>query len=307
MKNTLTIFLIFISLFAQAQVGIGVSPSAIDGSAQLEVASTTRGFLPPRMTASQRGAITNPAAGLLVYQTDSPEGLYYFTGSAWTIVSSGSNSNFVDLSTTQTVAGAKTFQDGLTITNKPFLPPVLTQSEINALPPPTEGMVVYNSTTRKLQLYSVGTTDIINDSFAGTYSNYVDQVTQSFIAPASGLITQIQFYVKSNTNNFSQSFSANVSNGIGSAGGYINTIVSTSPQWLAVSLNTPLSVQSGQSCYLDIFAFMGQFYTDGGFGSNSSCSTGSANGCCGPINGDDIMFKLLIIPTSGAAYWVIMN
>jgi hypothetical protein len=109
MKNTITTLLLLTAIFTQAQVGIGVSPSAIDGSAQLEVASTSRGFLPPRMTASQRGAITNPAAGLLVYQTDSPEGLYYFTGSAWTIVSSGSNSNFVDLSTTQTVAGAKTF------------------------------------------------------------------------------------------------------------------------------------------------------------------------------------------------------
>ena len=307
MKNAFNTLLLITSIISQAQVGIGVATASMDASAQLEVASTTKGFLPPRMLASERAAIASPAAGLLVFQIDAPEGLYYYTGSVWTIVGSAAvSSNFVDLSTTQTVAGAKTFQDGLTITNKPFLPPVLTQSEINALPPPTEGMVVYNSTTRKLQLYSVGTTDLINDSFAGTYSDHVDFVIQNFIVPASGLITQIQFYVKAKYNDFSSSFYANVSNGVDSSGGSINTIVSTSPQWLSVSLSTPLTVQSGQSCSLNISA-MGIFFIEGAFGTNSSCSTGSAGGCCGPLNGDDIMFKLLITPTSGSAYWVIMN
>lgn len=58
-------------------VAIGTStPSA---SAQLDVSSTTRGFLPPRMTAAQRAAITSPAVGLVVYQTDSTEGLWIYT------------------------------------------------------------------------------------------------------------------------------------------------------------------------------------------------------------------------------------
>ena len=36
----------------------------------VEVSSTTQGLLPPRMTSTQRGAITSPATGLVVYQTD---------------------------------------------------------------------------------------------------------------------------------------------------------------------------------------------------------------------------------------------
>lgn len=62
-----------------------------NASAKLEIQSTTQGFLPPRMTGSQRGAITSPSEGLMVYQTDGLVGLYYFNGSAWMYVINGSN------------------------------------------------------------------------------------------------------------------------------------------------------------------------------------------------------------------------
>jgi hypothetical protein len=48
-----------------AQVGIGTSTP--EASAKLEVKSTTQGFLPPRMTRSQRNNITTPASGLVVW------------------------------------------------------------------------------------------------------------------------------------------------------------------------------------------------------------------------------------------------
>jgi hypothetical protein len=38
-------------------------------SSQLTVASTTKGFLPPRMTTTQKNAIASPASGLVVYDT----------------------------------------------------------------------------------------------------------------------------------------------------------------------------------------------------------------------------------------------
>lgn len=44
--------------------------SAADASAVLEAESTTKGFLPPRMTTAQRNAISNPAVGLAVYDTN---------------------------------------------------------------------------------------------------------------------------------------------------------------------------------------------------------------------------------------------
>lgn len=51
-----------------AQVGIGTN--APSSSAKLEVSSTTKGFLPPRMTYAQRNAITSPAKGLIIYCID---------------------------------------------------------------------------------------------------------------------------------------------------------------------------------------------------------------------------------------------
>lgn len=76
------LFLIF--LYANtllSQVGIGTNTPA--ASAQLDVTSTERGFLPPRMTAAQRDLIATPASGLLIYQKDNTAGYYYYNGSAW--------------------------------------------------------------------------------------------------------------------------------------------------------------------------------------------------------------------------------
>ena len=101
MKTLLTAVLIFIGLYGTAQTGIGTTtPNA---SAQLDVSSTTKGFLPPRMTASQRAAIPAPAAGLLVYQTDGTSGYYFYNGSGWTSLSqqaavpAGTVSSFVGI------------------------------------------------------------------------------------------------------------------------------------------------------------------------------------------------------------------
>jgi hypothetical protein len=68
----LSMLLIAASFTGIAQVGIGTTtPSA---SAALEIESTTKGFLPPRMTAEQRDAIATPAQGLIIFCTDCASG-----------------------------------------------------------------------------------------------------------------------------------------------------------------------------------------------------------------------------------------
>ncbi len=69
------------ALQTQAQVGIGTDTPA--ASALLEVTSDSKGVLIPRMTSTERTGISNPAEGLLVYQTNSPSGFYYRSGSTW--------------------------------------------------------------------------------------------------------------------------------------------------------------------------------------------------------------------------------
>ena len=63
------------SFSGSVRVGSGGSNNA---SAILDAVSTTKGFLPPRMTTVQRNAIAAPAAGLMVYDTDANK-LYLFT------------------------------------------------------------------------------------------------------------------------------------------------------------------------------------------------------------------------------------
>jgi hypothetical protein len=61
---------------------VSVNSNTPDASAQLSVTSTTRGFLPPRMTTTQRDAISSPAAGLVIYNTTTSKLQVYTT--AWT-------------------------------------------------------------------------------------------------------------------------------------------------------------------------------------------------------------------------------
>jgi len=91
MKRTLLLFaialLFSIQTYAQTGVAINTTGNDPDTSAMLDVSSTTKGLLIPRMTQAQRTAIALPAKGLLVYQNDEAEGFYYYDGSAWTMLS----------------------------------------------------------------------------------------------------------------------------------------------------------------------------------------------------------------------------
>jgi|GEM_PF-1143754 len=110
MKRNLIILAAFIlasTMFVQAQVGIGTTtPNA---SAALDVQSTTRGVLLPRMTSAQRIAIATPADGLIVYQTDAVAGLWMRISGAWIRLTTindgfGSSTSFASNTTGSVIA-----------------------------------------------------------------------------------------------------------------------------------------------------------------------------------------------------------
>ena len=69
----------------------GIGTSNPNRSAALDITSTDKGLLIPRMTQLQRDAITSPTTGLMVYQTNNTPGFYYYNGSSWTSISASTN------------------------------------------------------------------------------------------------------------------------------------------------------------------------------------------------------------------------
>jgi hypothetical protein len=100
----LTMFVIVsTSLSAQTNIfpstgAAGIGITSPDPSSLFDVVSTTKGILIPRMTLAQRNAIAIPSTGLLIYQTNSTPGFYYYNGSAWSAISTkGANTSLSNL------------------------------------------------------------------------------------------------------------------------------------------------------------------------------------------------------------------
>ena len=106
---TALILALAITSTTNAQVGIGVSTANINPSAQLDVSSTTKGFLPPRMTTTQRDAISTPATGLVIFNTTT-NSIEYRSSTGWVELTA------VTPTTMGTVSGNSTASGG-TITS----------------------------------------------------------------------------------------------------------------------------------------------------------------------------------------------
>ena len=93
MKKSISLALLFFSMYSFSQMGIGTTSPNI--SAQLDVSSTTKGLLPPRMTFLQRNAIVEPAAGLQIWCTDCGINgeMQAFNGATWSNFNGGTTSS----------------------------------------------------------------------------------------------------------------------------------------------------------------------------------------------------------------------
>ncbi|MGG9971839.1 tail fiber domain-containing protein [Ferruginibacter sp. SUN002] len=71
------------ALLIRRNGSVGIGTSNPDEDAILDIASTTRGVLLPRMNITQRNAMGVPATGMIIYQTDFTPGYYFYNGSSW--------------------------------------------------------------------------------------------------------------------------------------------------------------------------------------------------------------------------------
>jgi trimeric autotransporter adhesin len=86
--STTILLALFISLTVQSQVGIGtLNP---DGSAMLDINSTSGGLLIPRLTTVQRNAIPSPAEGLIVYDK-TLHTFFFYENTLWNQYGLGTN------------------------------------------------------------------------------------------------------------------------------------------------------------------------------------------------------------------------
>ncbi len=175
-RHVLTMVLMAIVMVASysltAQVAVTTDGSSADPSAGLEVKFTDKGFLPPRMTETQRDAISNPATGLIIYQTDGTAGLYQYNGTAWAALSTAPGTSAGQMlywNGTAWVTVATTTNEGATL------------QMIGGVPtwtggtPPTPTPNVTNPTTgeiwmdRNLGASQVATSSTDSDSYGDLY------------------------------------------------------------------------------------------------------------------------------------------
>ncbi|MDF1674357.1 MAG: tail fiber domain-containing protein [Vicingaceae bacterium] len=80
-----------LTTLAQNTEGVSIAPNVTPPhpSAMLDVQSSDKGVLIPRMTEAEKNAIPSPEESLLIYQTDGDEGYYYWDGTVWKLISGG--------------------------------------------------------------------------------------------------------------------------------------------------------------------------------------------------------------------------
>jgi len=118
MKTVFTLVLFALLNSATAQTNIfpstgsaGIGTVVPNASSALEIKSTTQGLLIPRMSKAKRDAIVSPVNGLLIYQTNSTAGFYYYDDTQWLPVSPASANNKLSNLSAPTAVNVDLFPD----------------------------------------------------------------------------------------------------------------------------------------------------------------------------------------------------
>jgi hypothetical protein len=145
---------------AFAQVSITPDGSAPDNSAMLDVKSTTRGLLLPRMTQTEMNAITSPVPGLMLYNTTDGN-FYFYTGSAWKYIVGSSDNDWVISGTNESSAVSGNIGIGTT--------------------DPTEKLHVYSGEVRVetnpgQNYIELSQGSVVTDATSGSTSRYITSI-----------------------------------------------------------------------------------------------------------------------------------
>lgn len=152
-------------------------------STVLDIKSTSKGVLIPRVTLTERGQIASPATGLLVFQTDNTPGFYYYNGSQWAQVGSGTSS---DGSETKISSGTNLTVSGSGTTGSPYLVTYgaqsVTQSQRNSIASPYAGQFVWCSNCGPAGEYQVYNGTSWTNMCGGTAAPILPTVTTSSVS-----------------------------------------------------------------------------------------------------------------------------
>ena len=140
--------------------GVGIGTSTPHPSAILELSSTTKGLLIPRLTEAERQALPDPATGLLIFNTTTGE-LNFYNGSSWRRIPSNAVSAASGTGTPSGEGVGIDASGGIGIpdpsaildvkaTDKGVLIPRTTPA---AIPGPVAGLTIYNTSTNLLNYF----------------------------------------------------------------------------------------------------------------------------------------------------------
>lgn len=140
---------LLLNLQVNAQVAINATGTQPNDCAMLDVASTSKGILIPRMSQAQRDAISNPSSGLLIYQT-SDESFYYWEGGIWyklgsQWVNNGSSIYYPNRVILGGSDGNASAALDVQSTTGGVLVPRMTENEKNSISNPAMGLLIYQT------------------------------------------------------------------------------------------------------------------------------------------------------------------
>lgn len=159
-----------------AQASLGATTP--DNSAMLDIVSTNKGLLIPRMGLANRPA--SPVAGLLIYQTDNTPGFYYYNGSAWVAIATVAAVPAHDSTKIESVIV------GPYLAGNPQLGPYFVT--------PTSSTVVLSSTNTAASTYTPATCYIVPQALTFNKLIVVGRVVPGGAATGAANVTTITLY-----------------------------------------------------------------------------------------------------------------